>query len=133
LVSLYRRAAQAEPVLDRKGEPTGEYRFDGPTARGCLELLGKEIKMFGTKGDGIAPSDVAALMQAVADRGKPPLPGDRARVVVDAEQAERAQAMAERAAILPAPAAAPSPRRIAATLEKPDESRGGIPRNLRNA
>ena len=78
---LYRRAAQAEPVLDRKGRPTGTYRFDGATARGCLEMLGNQQGMFKGKGGQIAVSDVAQLLQAVAARGKPELPGDRARLV----------------------------------------------------
>ena len=80
-VALYRRAAQAEPVLDRKGNPTGVYRFDGPTARACLEMLGKQQGMFKDKGAGIAVSDVADLLAAVAQRGRPALPGDRARLV----------------------------------------------------
>lgn len=81
LVSLYRRASCAEEVRDRQGRPIGEWKFDGGTATRCLELLGKQAGMFGTERRGIAPGDVAALLQAVADRGRPPLPGDRARVV----------------------------------------------------
>lgn len=81
LVSLYRRAVQAEPVLDRRGQPTGEWRFDGATARGCLELLGKQAGMFGASSRGMAASDVAELLRIVGDQGRPPLPGDRARVI----------------------------------------------------
>ncbi len=40
---------QAEPVLDRKGAPTGEYKFDSAGANRSLELLGKELGMFGEK------------------------------------------------------------------------------------
>ena len=42
----YERAMQAEPVLDGKGLPTGEYRYDGSVANRALELLGKDLKMF---------------------------------------------------------------------------------------
>jgi hypothetical protein len=75
-VALYRRASQAEPVLDRRGVPTGVYRFDGATAARCLELLGKASGVFRDKGQGIAASDVADLLAAVAARGKqrPPEP-----------------------------------------------------------
>jgi hypothetical protein len=76
LLVLYRRAAQAEPVLDRRGRPTGTYRFDGPTAKNCLELMGRELGMFGQRqaGGGIPVGDVAQLLQAVASRGRPDLP-----------------------------------------------------------
>jgi len=40
------RAMQATPVLDAKGAPTGEYRWDGSVANKALELLGKELGMF---------------------------------------------------------------------------------------
>lgn len=40
------RAMQAEPVLDREGNPTGEYTYQGAVANGALKLLGEEIGMF---------------------------------------------------------------------------------------
>jgi phage terminase small subunit len=40
------RCMQAEPVLDREGEPTGEYTFNATGALRGLELLGKELDMF---------------------------------------------------------------------------------------
>lgn len=40
------RAMQIQPILDGKGQPTGEYRYDGSVANRALELLGKEIGMF---------------------------------------------------------------------------------------
>ena len=39
------------PVLDRQGKPTGEYTFQGNLANKALELLGKELGMFGKRGD----------------------------------------------------------------------------------
>lgn len=40
------RALQAEPVLDSKGEPTGEYVYAGSVANRALELIGKHLGMF---------------------------------------------------------------------------------------
>ena len=84
LVRLYERASQVEQVIDRKGNPTGMYTLDVAGARGCLELLGKDLGMFGartTSGDSIPTDAVAQLLAAVANRGRPALPGDRARVI----------------------------------------------------
>lgn len=49
LVSNARRAAQAEPVFDKRGNPTGEYAFDGATSNRALELIGKHLAMFTEK------------------------------------------------------------------------------------
>lgn len=43
------RAMQAEPVLDRHGEETGEYTYQGAVANRALELLGKHVGLFGDK------------------------------------------------------------------------------------
>jgi phage terminase small subunit len=40
------RAMQAKPVLDRAGNPTGLYVYNGAVANRALELLGKELGMF---------------------------------------------------------------------------------------
>jgi hypothetical protein len=37
---------QAVPVLDKEGNPTGEYQYNGFVANKALELLGREIGMF---------------------------------------------------------------------------------------
>jgi phage terminase small subunit len=42
----YERAMQHEAVLDREGEPTGEYTYQGNVANKALELIGKELGMF---------------------------------------------------------------------------------------
>jgi phage terminase small subunit len=34
------------PVLDKRGQPTGEYRFDSAGANRALELIGKHLGMF---------------------------------------------------------------------------------------
>jgi hypothetical protein len=40
------RAMQPQPVLDRAGNPTGSYVYNGAVANRALELLGKELGMF---------------------------------------------------------------------------------------
>jgi phage terminase small subunit len=45
------RAMQVEPVLDRHGNPTGEYVYQGHVANKALELLGKNRGMFADKMD----------------------------------------------------------------------------------
>lgn len=46
LKSNAERAMQAEPVYDREGEPTGEYRYEGNVANRAYELIGKHLGMF---------------------------------------------------------------------------------------
>lgn len=55
------RCEQAEPVVDREGKPTGEYRFD---AQACLkgqELLGKHLKLFTEKHEVKVETELSAL------------------------------------------------------------------------
>ena len=40
------RCMQVEPVLDAKGQPTGDYKFDASGANTALKLLGQTIGMF---------------------------------------------------------------------------------------
>jgi phage terminase small subunit len=49
LKQVVERCMQTEPVLNRDGEPTGEYRFDSRGAARGLELIGKHIGMFRDK------------------------------------------------------------------------------------
>lgn len=44
------RCMQAEPVLDREGNETGEYVFNAPGANKALEMLGKHLALFGDEG-----------------------------------------------------------------------------------
>lgn len=46
LVKNLERAMQAEAVLDREGNPTGEYVYHGSVANKAIELLGKHIGLF---------------------------------------------------------------------------------------
>jgi phage terminase small subunit len=45
------RCMQEEPVLDHRGQPTGEYRFDSSGANKSTELIGKHLAMFTDKVD----------------------------------------------------------------------------------
>jgi len=46
LVENVERAMQAVPVLDRLGNPAGDYTYQGNVANRALELIGKEYGMF---------------------------------------------------------------------------------------
>jgi len=49
LQDIAERCTQAEPVLDKEGNETGEYKFDASGANRALELLGKHLKLFTDK------------------------------------------------------------------------------------
>jgi phage terminase small subunit len=63
LKEIVERAMQAEPVLDREGNPTGEYTFQGNVANKALELIGKELGMF----TGRREEDVPAMLRMTID------------------------------------------------------------------
>lgn len=46
LKANYERAMTVVPVLDAKGQRTGEFTYSGSVANRSLELIGKEIGMF---------------------------------------------------------------------------------------
>jgi phage terminase small subunit len=46
LKAVAERCMQAEPILDRDGEETGEYRFNAAGANKALELLGRHLGLF---------------------------------------------------------------------------------------
>jgi phage terminase small subunit len=75
------RALQARPVLDKDGNPTGQYRYEGAVANRALELLGRSLGMFierteqGKPGDFEHLSDEeldAALAEKLTARGMTP-------------------------------------------------------------
>ncbi len=48
LKNVYEKSMQAVPVIDHRGKPTGEYKFEANAANRSLELLGKHLGMFCT-------------------------------------------------------------------------------------
>ena len=51
LKNVAERCQQIVQVLDKEGNPTGEYRFEAAGANKALELLGKNLKLFTEKID----------------------------------------------------------------------------------
>lgn len=49
LKSIAERCMQKEPVFDKQGNETGEFKFDSSGANKSLELLGKHLKLFTEK------------------------------------------------------------------------------------
>ena len=46
LWKLYQRSAEGHIILDKDGEETGVWAYDGKTAMGCLKALGEHLGMF---------------------------------------------------------------------------------------
>lgn len=46
LWKLYQRSAEGHEVVDKDGEGTGVWAYDGKTAMGCLKALGEHLGMF---------------------------------------------------------------------------------------
>lgn len=64
IVDTIERCKQAEPVLDREGKETGEYRFEANAVLKGAELLGKHLKMFTDKTE-LTGRDGADLLSGV--------------------------------------------------------------------
>lgn len=43
------RSMQAKPVLDKQGQETGAYQYEGSVANGALQLIGRHLAMFTDK------------------------------------------------------------------------------------
>ena len=74
LVENVERSMQAVQVLDKKGIPTGEYKYEGSVANKALELIGRELGMFiqrtevGAPGEFEAVQDPAKMRELIAQR-----------------------------------------------------------------
>ncbi len=55
LVANATRAMQAVPVVDRDGNPTGRYTYQGSVANRALELLGKHVGLWTERHDDKPP------------------------------------------------------------------------------
>lgn len=70
ITRVTQRCEQAEPVLDREGNETGEYTFQAGAALKGYELLGRHLKMFTDKQE-IAVTNLADVVAAVAGASLP--------------------------------------------------------------
>jgi aryl-alcohol dehydrogenase-like predicted oxidoreductase len=61
------RATQAQPVLDRAGNPTGSSVYNGAAANRAQELLGKELGMFIERRENKIVDEFETIMNAVED------------------------------------------------------------------
>jgi hypothetical protein len=61
------RALQARPVLDKDGNPTGQYRYEGAVANLALELLGRSMGMFIERSEQGKPGDFSHLSDEERD------------------------------------------------------------------
>jgi phage terminase small subunit len=91
------RAMQVKPVLDRVGNPTGSYVYNGAVANRGLELLGKELGMFIDRRATMEVDDLENLTKeqlieelrklegdslSAAEAKKPPRRGSKPKLVV---------------------------------------------------
>lgn len=60
---MARRSLQEVEILDKKGNPTGVWKYDSFGAGKALELLGKYLRMFGDGAE--AQAAINAFLQAV--------------------------------------------------------------------
>lgn len=87
------RCMQGEPVRDRDGNETGEWKFDSGGANRALELIGKHLKLFGDDTSASAQLGTAVIrllaQEAQAARAKPAstdaeiVPGQEKGPIVD--------------------------------------------------
>ncbi len=66
------RCMQGEPVLDREGNPTGEWKFEAHAALKASELQGKHIELFTTvvKHEGLETRTDEELLKRIAELEK---------------------------------------------------------------
>lgn len=74
LVRNAERAAQAEPVRDEDGNPTGEYTYQGAVVNKALEIIGRHTGGFSEKHvhsfDDLPDAERAARAAALFDRAR---------------------------------------------------------------
>ncbi len=71
LVRNAERGAQAEPVTDRLGNPTGEYQYEGGVVNKALELIGKHVGMFTDKLEVSGPKGGPMVREIVIEHHTP--------------------------------------------------------------
>jgi phage terminase small subunit len=65
-----KRALQEEPILDRDGNPTGLYKYDGAVVNGALNLLAKHTGGFVEKHEHTGASGGPIVVQFVHESKK---------------------------------------------------------------
>lgn len=68
IVRVIERCEQAEPVLDKEGNETGEYTFQAGAALKGYELLGKHLKLFTDKIEIDVGGELAERMKEARER-----------------------------------------------------------------
>lgn len=75
IVQTMERCKQGEPVRDREGNETGEWKFEPGAVLKGAELLGKHLKMFTDKteltGPNGGPVQVTTIERRIVDPAKP--------------------------------------------------------------
>lgn len=61
--TISERCVQAEAVLDKDGNPTGEYKFDSSGANKATEMLGKIIGVFEKDNEQSKPNPIPPVIQ----------------------------------------------------------------------
>ena len=76
LMDNHDRAMQLVPVLDREGNETGEFRYEGNVANKALELIGKHLGTFadrirheGHDGGAVKTETTVSSVEAFQDEG----------------------------------------------------------------
>ncbi|MFA5630334.1 MAG: hypothetical protein WC997_02380 [Porticoccaceae bacterium] len=94
-MEVVNRCMQAEPVLDRKGQETGQYTFNAAGANQALRALGDTLGMFkpadkqpGDEYESLSDDDLARLAHQLAEET-----GLLAHLAGDQETAGRGQAI----------------------------------------
>lgn len=87
-VKVHERCMQEVPVLDKEGEPTGEYRFEHAGANKALEIAGKhkDVNAFGPEAGGQLPPvmnwNVTVVHQSKEEYERPAIEGEVAEPAV---------------------------------------------------
>ena len=68
-VDLYRKCMQEVPVLDRKGKPTGIYRFEASVACNVLTVIGKHVDVKAFEERIVVREEPADLFSQAVRRG----------------------------------------------------------------
>jgi len=66
LHDVEQKCRQAVPVLDKDGNPTGEWRFDAAGANKALDLIGRHLGMWERQQKAVDPERIAAQKELIS-------------------------------------------------------------------